>query len=297
MNILLVGNFTTAWDGSICDEVNVAKALESLGNKVFRFQRELTTEAYWKLPRCDIALVFQWDGYKEDLVGRVKNLIAPTVVYWAFDYQGLHQAWHERLVETADLYLSKRIADSRYPNWRWACDFAPDFLGKYDQPIEKDIDVLFTGSYLKWAIERNDTLKMLDENFNVHIYSTNEWPLSFQHRSAPVLDYGLPELIARSKVCIAIDHTLEAGYWSDRAAQIISCGGFCLQRYIPLMESYFHNNIAYFYNMESAYQQTKWWLEHDEDRETFALNAFENSAAYKCQQRVSDVLTTIRSVL
>jgi Glycosyl transferases group 1 len=312
MKILLLGNFGTAWDGSICDEENIAKALEELGHEVTRWKREydIPPMVHGPGPGYDFILVAQWDGYNVQHLKRFANYYGKyrgskewvdcLLVYWAFDYQPDGQEWHNNLISISDIYLSKRLADSKYPNWHWACDFAPDFLTKsFQPPPKKSIDVLFTGSWLPWATERNATLKKLDEAFSLEIHSANasEWPKEFKNVQGPVMDQGLPKLIARTKVNVAIDHTPEAGYWSDRAAQVIACGGFCLQCYVPLMETYFHNNLAYFYNPDQAVQQTKWWLEHEEDREVFAANAFESSSQYKCQQRVSDVLTIIRSRL
>lgn len=241
MRILSVGNFGHGWDGSICDEEHIAKALEELGHEVYRWQREESSLAI--PPDIDFTLIAQWDGYKT-----LEGLPKP-IVYWAFDYQNDGQEWHERLVREADLYLSKRIADSKYPNWQWfSQDFSPSFLYKAPE-VEKDIDVLFTGSYLDWATERNETLKYIDDRFNLVIHSVNPWP-GFRDVRPPIMDEGLPELYARAKAIISIDHTIEAGYWSDRNAQIITCGERPLFRYVPLSEQTFHRDVDYFYTKE-----------------------------------------------
>lgn len=293
MKALLIGNFGTGWDGSICDEENVARSLETLGHEVMRQQRE--TGWNGPVPDIDFVLLFQWDGYPEKMGFSEAGV---PVIYWAFDYQKQDQEWHTRLIENADLYLSKRLADSIYPNWQWACDFAPDFLWRY-APVKKDIDVLFTGTWLPWAHERNAILKEVNKHFNFVVHSVNpgEWPEQFKHVNGPQMDDALPLLIARTKVNLAVDHTHEAGYWSDRAAQILACGGFCLQRYVPFIESYFHSNLAYFRNHSDVVSQVQWWLEHDEDRDYFAAEAFDVSRQYMCKQRVADVLEIIRSKL
>lgn len=274
MRVLSIGNFTNGWDGSICDEEHIASALEELGHEVTRWQRgEIGTFNY----PYDIALIAQWDGYGPKLFEMLHNM-TKTIVYWAFDYQAEGQEWHERLVAESDLYLSKRIADSKYPNWQWfSQDFAPAFLDKFHpgyendgtpSPVFKDIDVLFTGSYLPWATERNETLKAVDEKFNLVIHSVNEWP-GFKDVRPPLMDLDLPELYARAKIVLSIDHTIEAGYWSDRNAQIMACGGFVLCRYVSPMESIFRRNISYFHNLEECLEMIDEWLVH-EDRELFA---------------------------
>ena len=159
MKILSIGNFTTGWDGSICDEEHIALALEELGHEVTRGQRD-SVATHGGETGYDFTLIAQWDGYKD------LTFLPKPVVYWAFDYQADGQEWHERLVREADLYLSKRIADSKYPNWQWLSqDFAPKFLDKpKNYAVNKDIDVLFTGSYLPWATERNELIEAVDKN-------------------------------------------------------------------------------------------------------------------------------------
>jgi hypothetical protein len=293
LKILSIGNFGQGWDGSICDEEHIASALEELGHKVTRVQRgEVNTNDGSN--DYDFTLIAQWDGYGDTL-----SWLPRPLVYWAFDYQAYGQEWHEKLVKEADLYLSKRIADSKYPNWQWlAQDFSPNFLDKKTTHylIDKDIDVLFTGSYLPWATERNETIKAVNENFKLVVHSVNDWP--FLQRRPPVMDHDLIDLYARAKVVLSIDHTLEAGYWSDRNAQAMCCGAFVLSRYVPLMESRFHDNIGYFWDIKTCLENIEHWLTIDEDREAFAQHGYEYAQNnMKTVNRVDDLITIVRGIL
>ncbi len=313
MKILSVGNFGHGWDGSICDEEHIAQALEQLGHEVVRSQRGGVND--YLSPNSspyDFVLIAQWDGYHPDFIkntrrelneGKVEELC--PVVYWAFDYQNDGQEWHEHLVKESDLYLSKRIADSKYPNWRWCSqDFAPEFLTKWEEPItvekyeqppfQKDIDVLFTGSYLSWATERNEIMELVASKYNLVIHSVNAWP---QGNEGPVMDDALPALYARAKIVLSVDHTYEAGYWSDRNSQAIACGAFVLFRHVPLSEAIFRSNIAYFWGKEDVLDKIEYWLEHDEDREYIAAEAYDNSVYYKVRERVADMLNIVREIL
>lgn len=298
MRILSVGNFLNpSWDGSIPDEEHIAQALEELGHEVIRQQRE--SEWNEPIPDVDFVLIAQWGGYP-DFLSNFKDAGIPTV-YWAFDHQDQSQEWHQRLVQGADLYLSKRIADSIYPNWQWlAQDFAPQFLDKAPE-VNKDIDVLFTGSYLPWATERIETLKAVDERFNLTIHSVtpNEWKAQgFKNVHGPVMDDALPALIARAKVNLSIDHTIEAGYWSDRPAQIMCCGGFVLHRYQPLCETRFGAWINYFYGVDSCLKGIEHWLDADEDREIVAATAYEFAQEnLKVRNRVNNLITIVENHL
>lgn len=295
MKVLSIGNFSHGWDGSICDEEHIAKALEDLEHEVHRQQREGIVVPYAVVTPFDFTLIAQWDGYD---IEQIKKLPRP-IIFWAFDFQEWGQRWCEDLIAVSDLYLSKRIADSKYPNWQWLSqDFAPQFLDKYPERVEKDIDVLFTGSYLPWATERNETLKAVDEKFNLVIHSVNEWP-GFKNQRGPIMDHGLPELYARAKVILSIDHTLEAGYWSDRNAQIMACGGRPLFRYVSLSEARFGDTVDYFYNINDCLGLIERYLSMpDEDVELFERESYEYAQGYlMANNRVGDLLTIVGSIL
>lgn len=287
MKILSIGNFTTGWDGSICDEEHIASALEKLGHEVIRQQRETGWDE--PLPDVDFVLVAQWDGYPKDAFD-----YPIPVIYWAFDYQAEGQEWHERLIEHADLYLSKRLADSKYPNWQWCSqDFAPSFLTKAPE-IQQDIDILFTGSYLPWATERNEIMDLVASEYKLVIHSVNEWP---QGNEGPVMDDALPELYARAKIVLSVDHTYEAGYWSDRNSQAIACGAFVLFRHVPLSEAIFRSNVAYFWGKDDVLGAIDYWLDRDEDRGVVASEAYHMSEYYKVESRVNDMLNIVKGIL
>lgn len=301
MRILSIGNFGTGWDGSICDEEHIAKALEELGHTVIRWQRE---NGGYPLTQgqtggFDFILIAQWDGYDNSWFAKAKNYFSCPLVYWAFDYQAHGQEWHERLIKESDLYLSKRIADSKYSNWQWfSQDFAPQFLNRWSGDIQQDIDVLFTGSYLSWATERNATLKAVDEKFNLTVHSVTPDQFKeqgFKNVHGPVMDRELPQLIARAKVNLSIDHTLEAGYWSDRNAQIMACGGTVLFRYVPMSEVVFRDSVLYFYNIEDCLEKIKGLLANPFSLSYRIAEFAQNNLMVK--NRVKDLLPIVRNIL
>lgn len=299
MKILSLGNFEgLGWDGSITDENHIADALEELGHGVKRLQRGSTiplTNGEGP-PLYNLILVAQFDGYDVEWLYEAKKYFMCPLVFWAFDFQEWGQQWCEDLISISDLYLSKRIADSKYPNWQWLSqDFSPHFLriGKgINEP--KDIEVLFTGSYLDWATERNETLRVVNEKFNLVIHSVNAWPEEFHDVRPPIMDEGLPELYARAGVILSIDHTLEAGYWSDRNAQIMCCGRRPLFRYVPLSEVRFSDRVNYFFNIDDCLTQISQMLQgasFDSASYNFAQDSL------KIRNRVQDLLTIVKSIL
>lgn len=302
MKILSIGNFGVGWDGSICDEEHIAKALEDLGHEVIRQQRG-EPYSFNSAYKHDFILMAQWDGYLPTEIEDLKRHLHAPVVYWAFDYQDKGQDWHERLVNQADLYLSKPFSDSFHQNWRWCSqDFAPQFLDKAPT-VEQDIDVLFTGSWVPWESgkERVEVLRAIEAaGFNLQINSVtaDKWrEEGFKNVHGPVMDDQLPPLIARAKINFSMDHVYAPGYWSDRNAQIMACGGFVLFRYVPFSEAIFRSNIAYFYSLEDCLEAVKYWLENDEDRGMIAAQGYEWSVAYKAKERVADMLNIVREIL
>lgn len=297
MKILTIGNFGHGWDGSICDEEHIASALEWEGHEVVRAQRE---QVMYPEGEYDFTLIAQWDGYSDEVL---RSLPRP-LVYWAFDYQDQGQGWHINLVSAADLYLSKRLADSRFANWQWlAQDFAPEFLRGHSGKYEQDIDVLFTGSYLPWAHARIETLRAVDQRFNLVIHSVtpDQWKAEgFKNVNGPVMDEGLPDLIHRAKINLSIDHTIEAGYWSDRNAQTMVCEALVLFKYVPLSEAVFRDNILYFHDTQQCLDLIEEWVrpEMDQIRRGFAEKA-RIFAAYNLmvRNRVKDLLIIVGGIL
>src|SRR6266446_5883751 len=123
MNIVFTGNFLNrAWDGSITDETHIAEALEEFGHTCYRIDRmdhSVLPDFDYVGKSIDFVLISQYDQYPEDWVPRLRKQYKCPIVLWSFDFQEWGQEWHERLVKQSDLYLSKRMADSKYPNWQW----------------------------------------------------------------------------------------------------------------------------------------------------------------------------------
>lgn len=298
MKILSVGNFGTSWDGSVCDEKHIADALEGLGHEVIRVQRERVKEGV-EDPGFDFTLIAQWDGYEEHTFNSWSN----PVVYWAFDYQESEQEWHADLVSKCDLYLSKPWSDKWSHKWQWLPqDFAPNFLAEDDfYEHIPTMDVLFTGSYLPWATERIETLRAVDKMFNltIHSFTPQAWiNEGFKNVQGPIMDEGLKSLYPRAKVNLSIDHTITPGYWSDRNAQIMACGGMVLMKYVPGSELVFRDNIAYFYNVDECLEKINYYLTHTPPRKDLAQKGREFAINnLMVENRVKDLLTIVGNIL
>lgn len=309
MKILSIGNFGVGWDGSICDEAHIADSLESIGHEVVRWQREnaLPGGGPLEVTDFDLALIAQWDGYDANLISELREYFEGIkVVYWAFDYQEDGQEWHERLIKGSDLYLSKPFRDSKYKNWRWLSqDFAPMFLDKMPDKVDRDIDILFTGSWVPWESgkTRVSYLEAIDAKFNLHIYSVtpDQWKAAgFKNVHGPVMDDALPALIARAKINFSMDHVYAPGYWSDRNAQIMACGGYVLFRHVPMSEATFGAGVDYFYDLGSCLKKIEMALSDDNYRDFVAQVGYQQAHYLNrlmVDGRVYDFLTIVGEIL
>lgn len=303
MKITIVGNFGVSWDSSICDEENVAKALEAMGHTVYRFQREETREAYWKQPEADFAIISQWDGYLDDVVQRLKMFIKGPIAYWAFDHQWNPPAdWHLKLAKDCDVFLTKEI--DHYQDYRqmlpntavyWLPqDFAPDFIEPVRGDFEQDIDVLFMGTHLPGAHARIEVLKEVDKHFNMQVNSVtaDQWRAEgLKNVHGPAVDGGMARLVARAKINLSVEIYESPGYWSDRNAQIMAAGGFVLYKHEPFAETTFRDNIAYFYDVKDCLEKVAYYLENTAERQIITAKGYhfarENLMA---THRVKDLL-------
>ena len=301
MTIAVVGNFGTGWDGSICDELNIAMALEGLGHTVDRVQRGTEPQGEY-----DFVLIAQWGSYPSHFCRTLKAKLKCPIVYWAFDYHGGEAGWHLEMATEADLFLSKEVGNkAKYENagakFRWLSqDFAPDFLTMVHRP--EKYDVVFTGSYIERATDRTEILQAIDKEFDLHVFSVtqDQWTKAgLKNSHPPIMDDGLTQLYAEAKVVVSIDWVTKcAGYWSDRNAQIMCCGGVCLFKYIPMSEVAFKDKVVYFNTKEEAITKIKELLEDGTSRDHYRKVGYEYASQYlTVTARVKDLLTIVKGEL
>jgi hypothetical protein len=302
MKILVIGNFGTGWDGSVCDEKHIAEELKNLGHEVTELQREDAVE----VQNGDYAfiLIAQWNGYGDHVCEKLRNLYKCPVVYWAFDYQwDSNEAWHFEMAKEADLFLSKEMDHRRDyedmgANFRWLPqDFAPRFLWPPQEEPKPEKQIIFTGSYLPQAQFRTDVLKAIDEKYELDIFSVtpDQWKeQGLKNVNGPLMDEALSELYTKYKICLSVDWKVDAeGYWSDRNAQIMCCGGLVLFKYVPLSEIVFRDYVVYFDTIEDCLEKIDRILENNYIGKQYAGMAYAQDNL-KAANRVMDMLEIVR---
>jgi hypothetical protein len=300
MKIIIFGNFGRSWDGSLCDEENIAYALEGLGHKIIRAQRgENEPDG-----TADFVIISQWNGYQAGLTQALSEKYNCPIIYWAFDYQWeSHEGWHFDLAKGADLFLSCELAHAHEyinmgANFKWFPQaFAPDFMTEIESKYEKDIDVLFTGTLLPQAVFRRRLITEVDKNFNLTVCSMtgDAWRQEgIKNVLPPAVDDDLSAMISRAKINLSVDmFTGIDGCWSDRNAQIMASGGFCLYKHAPMSVLEFRDGVVYFNTIEDCLDKIKYYLEHETERLSIARRGKE--LAIKATDRAKQLITLLEN--
>lgn len=281
MKICLIGNFTTSY-GQICDERHIANALTELGQEVHCIQREefASRLSEFENLKIDATIFFKWPGFTPDMVVKWKRLTNTFIFAWTFDYMMFHPNCLEML-KTVDCWLGEELGllveleRGGYKFHYFPNHAVPESIFK-SLSLPKEYDVVFTGTYYPRG-GRIDILTDLAKRFKVDVFGNDytNWKNHGVNAHPPVFDDKFPELIAKSKIVLGINVTNETwGYWSIRPAQIMMCGGFTIQKYIPGMEKELKDGVAYWHELPDLIEQIKYYLDHEEERNTIAKRGY-----------------------
>jgi hypothetical protein len=301
MKILLIGNFGVAWDGSVTDEKNISGALTNLGHEVTEIQREQVA-MLGTLNEPELIIISQWDGYEEHVCQRLKNIYKCPVIYWAFDYNR-DDTWHFEMAKEADVFLAadygrKAMYDELGVNFIWfPQSFAPDFLQPSE--VKEEYDVVFTGSLgAEQDGRRSEVLRAVDEKFDLHIFTvTPQMFEGFKNVHPAAVDEALQDVVAKARINLSVDSWHVAGNWSDRNAQIMACGGFCLFKHVPLSCSFFQDGVEYFHTTEECLEKIQHFLDHPMERMVTSLKGMQMAEDFKATNRVKMMLEEVKGAL
>lgn len=282
MRICLIGNFGKSY-GQTCDERHIADALKQVGVEVVEIQREhfaADMERYWDIPFA-ATIFFKWQGFVPEDIKRWKEMNDAPVLAWTFDFMPFHDYFFP-VLETVDLWLGEELG--MLPDWKqrgirfhYFPNHAvpPGAFPMLERP--KKYDVVFTGSHLARG-GRIDLLKELDQHFDLHVFGNGHqgWATDVKNAHPPMFDNQLSELVAESRIMLGINIENETwGYWSIRPVQVMMCGGFMLQKYIPGMEKELKDGCEYFRDANECIEKIRYYLEHEEERNAVAKRGYD----------------------
>ena len=282
MRICLIGNFTKSY-GQICDERHIADALKEIGQEVHCIQREdfPSRIAEFDKLKIDATIFFKWTGFTVEHIVRWKKITNAPVFAWTFDFMLYHENFLPVLHEV-DCWLGEELG--LLPDWaRRGFNFhyfpnhaVPESIFKHLE-FSKEYDVVFTGTYYPRG-GRLDIIHELGRHYKVHVFGNGypDWNKLGVVGHPPMFDEQFPEVIAKSKIVLGINVQNETwGYWSIRPAQILMCGGFTIQKYIPGMEKELKDGCAYWHELPDLIEQIKYYLEHEEERIKISQRGYE----------------------
>ncbi len=144
------------------------------------------------------------------------------------------------------------------------------------------VSLLIATTYLGFkttALERTSLLNTLSKNFPVTLYTksdTSDLPFVKNKGSVHYLT-EMPKVFRLSKINLNITvRTIKTGL-SLRIFDILGAGGFLLTNYQPELELYFENkkDLVFFTSPEDMMAKVKYYLSHDDERESIARHGYE----------------------
>ncbi|NCN25949.1 hypothetical protein GW915_00075 [bacterium] len=264
MNILFIGNFTghPMHGAELPDEISVADAFEFYDHEVTRLQRDEMLSLFKKNQSLggtthDLIIVAKWHNLNSAIIEWLKSSGTP-VIYWPFDLMvrnGKSPEWHLSTAMAADCMLSKDLffekgykkmgINFQYLSLDSAADWFRPVWG-----VEPEFDLLFTGQPIEG--ERLDIIqRLLRHGYDLRIYGNKEqWAAYGIKAYDGVYDKDYGGLVAKAKASIAVDFEHVEGYWSNRIAKVMCCGGIVLTKYTTGMNKRFGDYVMYWKDYE-----------------------------------------------
>lgn len=332
MKILLVGNMGRSMNAT-ADECALRDAFRRLGHEVLDYHWHEFEKILQDRPKVNFTLMSK--GATPEQIKQLRELTGAPVFYWCFDLMGArwpetdpfkvsHPHWRAAL--EADGYFGKGLCRAHlYRELGIKFFFLPeDVASAAFERVEPDpvqakrlklaqekYPVLFTGTWLCHGINRPKVLKELETKIApiplwIFSYNGGAWckvnrfqPVGFQNVHGGVYDGYYGELIARTQINLAIDwwHGCE-GYWSNRVAKILSCGGFVLAKYTLGMERAFgpdEETLIYWSDLDECADKIRYYLKHESEREEIAERGYQFAKKYLTKDyRLRQLLTILK---
>lgn len=147
------------------------------------------------------------------------------------------------------------------------------------------------------AMERNEIMELLGQHFSVNLYTTEKVNIKGV-RNCGVADYNTtaPLVFANSKINLNITlRSIQTGI-PLRAFDIMGCGGFLISNFQEDFLEYFEpdEDVVFYTSYEELLDKAEFYLNHDQERERIAKNAYEKVAAeHTYLQRVQTMMSFV----
>jgi len=144
-------------------------------------------------------------------------------------------------------------------------------------------------------------LKMLSDNFSVDIYTgsdTSSMPNIHNRGFAKSLE-EMPIIFNQSKINLNITAKSIRSGLSLRIFDVLGCGGFLITNYQAELPDFFNvgEDIETYSSMEELYDKTAYYLSHDSQRQSIAINGYKKVEKFHSYDiRITQMLEAAFSV-
>lgn len=290
MKIIYIAKFKKMWG-----EEYIARGFESLGHKVGRIDVGTRLKD----------IIRDIDGFKPDIVifAKFTHPYAQTVidhckknkiktVCWVFDLYWNYAREYQLNTPafTADYVFT---TDGGNHDWsKYGINHNCVRQGIFERECvmlesEKEIDVLFVGSFNPNNAERNKILKLVAEDFNFTWIGKSD--------DNEVRGMRLNELYAKTKVVIG-DSVYSPSYWSNRVVETLGRGGFLIHVEVEGIKEEYPHLVTYKRgDYEDLKNKIEYYLSHDKERNAIITKNFNLvKEKYTCTQKCKELLTYIK---
>jgi len=222
------------------------------------------------------------------LIDAKKNKV--PVFWWYFDTAKTKFTRKRRVLKIAKQvsiffnkdkdYFSDYIKSGINPIW---LDQGVPSICTFNKIKKYKYDLSFFGSYEKPHSDRTKLLKILDDKFNLVIYSKDQ--SKFLSKGFNNVKPFIPiEMISKKigKINLVLNGDYSSPYcWSNRIHLIIGSGGFSLVENIEGLKNHYEDSLhcIYFNNEQDLINKINFWLLDDNknDRDIIRLNGFNHA--------------------
>lgn len=224
-------------------------------------------------------------------------------------YNELIQAFPEQFQLQLKLYLMQNLCHwEKLRSWPSLSKDCMNFLySQTDIPSWNRTSLLDDATYLgllflprKLAqLERVTVLNTLAQNFDVHLYTKSPSDFLQGVNVHQGVDYYtvMNKIFYLSKINLNITlPSIETGI-PQRIMDIMGCGGFVLTNYQEELEDFFviGKEIEVFHNMDELLDKCSYYLTHEKERLTIAMNGYKKIRdSFSYQHQLSKMISIVQ---
>ncbi len=286
MRILFIGNYQNGAVGEVADETHIVRELKHAGNTVYSCSRdewrEYVIEKFpigkYTVPEnesFDVAIICKWHHfYDGSFIRAIKEKYNCPVVYWTWDWMDYDGSWHELMAREADIFLTneggklQHLLSKGIRAYYFSFDCGDGIFDRPKTELSKIYDVVFLGSCSRQGT-RLEMIKEINKEIPITTFGYNhkDWQAEGFLSFPSVYGEEFVKTVNQSKIVLGINAFDDCwGYWSNRVGKTLSVGGFLLQSYVPGMELFTKDGVAYFSNAKEAIEKINYYLSHEEER-------------------------------